>query len=164
MKLLKKIEDQADGCSKEILKKRFAVRGVFIDENKKIPLLHVAKQGYYKLPGGGIESGEDRIAALYREVKEETGSEIKVSGEIGKIIEFRSKWNLEQVSYCYFGEITKKGEPFFTKEELEDGFKLFWLSLEEALLKIKENKTKDYHGTFVTKRDFIFLKEAGKII
>ncbi len=164
MKLLKRIEDQANNTSKKILKKRFAVRGVFLDINNNIPLLYVAKQDYYKLPGGGVEGGEDRVEALRREVKEETGGEIKVTGEVGKIIEFRSKWNLEQTSYCYFGEIVKKDEPLFTEEELEDGFKLCWFSLEDALVKIRESKTEDYHGSFVIERDFNFLKKAKEII
>lgn len=32
-----------------------------------------AKEGEYKIPGGGMEAGETYVEALAREVKEETG-------------------------------------------------------------------------------------------
>ena len=43
-----------------------------------------------------------------------------MKGEIGKIIEFRSKWDFKQISYCYYGKIIEKGEPDFTEKELDE--------------------------------------------
>ena len=34
---------------------REAVRAVVFDEDKKVALLYVSKENYYKIPGGGIE-------------------------------------------------------------------------------------------------------------
>ena len=45
-----------------------AARTIAIDSNRHIGLLHVTKEGYYKLPGGGIENGKDKITALKRDV------------------------------------------------------------------------------------------------
>lgn len=42
----------------------------------KVLLVHSKKYGYLKFPGGGIESGEDHVQALCREVREETGLEV----------------------------------------------------------------------------------------
>ena len=39
----------------------------------KLALVYATKLGYYKFPGGGIHEGEDKIAALAREVQEEVG-------------------------------------------------------------------------------------------
>ncbi len=164
MELLKEIKNKEFPNDKSTLKTREASRAIIFDKNKLIPLLFVSKYNYHKLPGGGIEEGENKAKALIRECLEETGSEIKVNGEVGKIIEFRSKWNLKQTSYCYYGKITSKGEPDFTENELNQGFKIVWLSLKEAISKVENDKPKNYEGSFIQKRDIIFLKKVAQII
>ncbi|MDD5163342.1 MAG: NUDIX domain-containing protein [Candidatus ainarchaeum sp.] len=61
---------------------RLAVKG-FITENKKVLILKrsgYTKQmpGIWELPGGRLEAGEDPLAGLQREIKEETGIEIEI--------------------------------------------------------------------------------------
>ncbi|MFH0856891.1 MAG: NUDIX domain-containing protein [bacterium] len=129
MELLKEIKDKESPQDESLLEIREAARAVLFDEDGLVPLLFVAKYNYYKIPGGGIDKGEDKLQALAREVLEEAGSEIKVTGEVGKIIEFRSKWNFKQVSYCYLGQVISKGKPNFTGKELSQGFKLVWMFL-----------------------------------
>lgn len=51
---------------------RPSVRGIII-RNGKIAMVHSLKYDYYKFPGGGIESAEEHLATLIREVREETG-------------------------------------------------------------------------------------------
>lgn len=160
MELLKEIKDKEWPKDESILKIREASRAVLFDENGLIPLLFVSKDNYHKLPGGGIDDGEDTANALVREVLEEVGSKIKVTGEIGKIVEFRSKFNLKQTSYCYLGKIVSKGNPNFTEDELNHEFKLVWLFLDEAISKVGNDKPKDYAGSFIQKRDLVFLKQA----
>ena len=112
----------------------------------------------------GINKGEDKVQALVRECLEEVGSEIKVDGEIGKIIEFRSKWGLKQISYCYYGKIVSKGEPDFTEKELSQGFKIVWLPLKEAIFQVENDKPENYVGSFIRKRDLEFLKKAEQVL
>ena len=113
---------------------RVAARAIVFDENNLIALLHVSKEKYYKLPGGGIEELEDYKKALARECLEEIGSSVDIVSELGSIVEYRKIFNLKQISYCYLAKLKgKKGVPVFTKEELEKGFKPVWLSYEEAL-------------------------------
>jgi len=72
MKQLKLINPE--NVSEEEIKKylvREVGRAVVVDEDKKIALLYVSKENYYKLPGGGIEEGEDKISALKRECLED---------------------------------------------------------------------------------------------
>jgi 8-oxo-dGTP diphosphatase len=52
------------------------VAAVVLDGNERILLIKTAKAGW-ELPGGQVENGEDFIAALKREVREETGCEIE---------------------------------------------------------------------------------------
>jgi len=161
MKLIKEI---LDSNTKRFSQVRNASRAVLFDDKNLIPLLFVSKKNYHKLPGGGIEDKENKILALEREVKEETGSDIKIYDEIGKIIEFRSKYDLKQISYCYIGKITKKGKFSFTKEEIGDGFKLIWVTLENAISLLEKDKTEDYEGKLILERDLTFLKETKKIL
>jgi len=163
MELLKEIKDKEFPKDMSTLKIREAARAVLFDEKGLVPLLFVSKSNYHKLPGGGIEPGEDRIKALIREVKEEVGSEIEVTGEVGEIIEFRSKFNLKQTSYCYLGKIISKGKPDFTEDELKQGFKIVWLPLDEAISKVENDKPKNYGSSFIHKRDLVFLKKAKQI-
>lgn len=55
---------------------RRAVRGLLIDPADRILLVRMQfedRPEFWGLPGGGIEPGEDTIAALRRELAEETG-------------------------------------------------------------------------------------------
>ncbi len=95
---------------------------------------------------------------------EEVGSEIEVTGEVGKIFEFRSKLNLKQTSYCYYGKIISKDLPNFTKKELSQDFRIVWATLDEAILKIKNDQPNNYEGIFIKERDLCFLKKAKLIL
>ncbi len=160
MELLKEIKDKEWPSDKSTLKFREASRAIIFDENNLIPMLFVAKNNYHKLPGGGIDTGENKLTALFREVKEEIGCEMEITREIGEILEYRSKFNLKQISYCYLGKIIAKGDPDFTKEELRDGFEIVWLTLDEAISKVEKEKPKDYEGWFIQQRDLKFLQKA----
>ena len=71
MELLKEITDTKFPETELGIKIREASRAVIFDENELIPLLSVSKFNYHKLPGGGIETGENKEKALTREAKEE---------------------------------------------------------------------------------------------
>ncbi|MFT4309454.1 MAG: NUDIX hydrolase [Candidatus Woesearchaeota archaeon] len=164
MELIKEIKDKDLPEDESTLNLREASRAILFDDNNYIPLLFVAKYDYHKLPGGGIDEGEDKAQALVRECLEEVGSRIEVSGEIGKIIEYRSKWDLKQISYCYYGKIISKGEPELTEKELSQGFKILWLSLKDAISQVETDEPKNYEGSFIQKRDLAFLKKAVQIV
>ena len=164
MNLLKEIKAKEFPEDESTLKIREASRAILFDENNLIPLIFVSKYNYHKLPGGGIDEGEDKTIALIRECLEEVGCEIKINGDVGRIIEFRSKWDFKQISYCYYGKIISKGEPDFTEKELSQGFKIVWLSLKDAIFKVENDKPENYEGSFIQKRDLVFLKKTEKIM
>jgi 8-oxo-dGTP pyrophosphatase MutT (NUDIX family) len=164
MQLLKEIKDQEYPADESVLKIREAARAVIFDENNLVALLFVSKDNYHKIPGGGVEAGEDILQALVREVKEEAGCEIEVTGEVGEIIEFRSKWNLKQKSFCYLGKVISKGETNFTEGEAYRGFELIWLTLDEAIARLENDKPTDYEGGFIQERDLAFLQKAREIL
>lgn len=144
---------------------RIAARAIVTDENSAVALLHGAKHSYHKLPGGGVESGEDLALALSREIKEELGCDAEVTGEIGRVDEYRGEWKLYQQSYCYLAKlIGEKGVPDFTQEELDEGFEVVWAdSIETAIAILRADQPTSYDGKFMRARDLLLLETAKQV-
>ncbi len=144
---------------------RRAARAVVFDENNLVALLPVTKHNYYKLPGGGIEDGEEIIDATKRECMEEIGCEIEIIKELGEILEFRANQSsLKQTSYCFIAKVIgEKGKTDFTKHEIDEGFIApIWVPISEAIELVSKNIPRDYNGPFIVARDKTFLEEAVK--
>lgn len=140
---------------------RKAARAVIFDTQGKIALLYVSKEGYHKLPGGGIEKGEDILSALQREIKEEAGCGIETGGEVGCIIEYRDEFKQLQFSYCFLGQVKGVvGETNFDKGEVAAGFERKWMTFEEAIKTLEKDNPDTYVGKFIRERDLIFLRKA----
>jgi 8-oxo-dGTP pyrophosphatase MutT (NUDIX family) len=60
-----------------------AVTGVVLDDQGRLLLIHRTDNDRWALPGGGIEIGESVSDALVREVREETGIDVEVTGVVG---------------------------------------------------------------------------------
>jgi 8-oxo-dGTP pyrophosphatase MutT (NUDIX family) len=122
----------------------------------------VAKHSYHKLPGGGIDPGEDRMAALDREIEEELGCHIEVTGEVGEIIEYIDTYEMVQTSFCYLArQVTAQDNPNFTDDEKERGFAVVWVkNIAEAIQLLESNCPTDYSGDRIKPRDIAFLKAA----
>jgi 8-oxo-dGTP pyrophosphatase MutT (NUDIX family) len=141
---------------------RKAARAVIFDDKDNIALLHVTKNSHYKIPGGGIEAGEDSIIALKRECLEEAGCEITDIIELGVIVEYRRMETLKQTSYGYIAHVAgEKKQPNFTDDEKADGFKLVWLPFTQAL-EVFTNALPmtDEARLYMGPRDILFLHEA----
>lgn len=150
----------------EHYEERGAARAVVFDTDGNIALLHVTKKNYHKLPGGGIEKGENVATALARELQEEIGCAVENVRELGIIEEYRNKFMQRQVSHCFVASLAGgKGAPDFDAKEIADGFEPIWITLNEAIATLESKDIpKDYTGKFVRMRDLIFLREAQKQI
>lgn len=165
MQLLKVIRNEDLGYKNKKVKyiTRKAARAVLFDRGR-VALLFVTKHNYHKIPGGGINQKENINSALLREIMEETGCTVYVGKEIGLIKEYRDDFNTEQHSYCFSAKVKEtKREPSFTKKEKDHGFKLIWITLDEAINLIKKDKPNNYEGKFIVKRDLLFLKKAREL-
>jgi 8-oxo-dGTP diphosphatase len=138
---------------------RKAARAIVRRDNR-IAILNVTRQGIHKIPGGGIEKGEDIREGLSREVLEETGYKIEVESDLGLVIEYRDEFEQIQISYIFIARVV--GEPdevSFTKDELEDGFKLEWIELDKVLSIIEQDCPKDYRDNkYINLRDKEIVK------
>jgi len=145
---------------------RKTAKAVVFDNENKIGLLYVKNHNYYKLPGGGVEKGEDIKTALDRECKEELGVEIKVLKEIGNIVEFRAQDKLHQTSYCFLAKTnSKKNSPDFSEKERLLGYKVRWVELNKAWDLISSDRlSDDYDRKFARDRDLCFLNKVMRLI
>lgn len=168
MQLIKELYNQDIGEENKgdiLYKVRKAVRAVVFDQDKKIALFFVSKNNYHKLPGGGIDDGEEIEKTLEREVMEETGCEIDVKAEIGMTVEYRDDFEQIQFSYCFLADMIKdSNQTSFTEKEKNDGFELKWMSLEQAIEQLKNDQPNNYVGKFIRARDLEFLLEAEKLV
>ena len=142
---------------------RFAARAI-VKKDDKIAIIHISKDNYYKIPGGGIKDGESIKEGLIREVWEETGCRIIIEEEVGEIVEYKTHWDMIQTSYCFTSTVTKIGKPHFTKKELESGSELIWTTIPKAIKLFKSSNMETYAAKFMATRDLTFLKEAEKIL
>lgn len=171
MKLLATLTDTdvlPDGMSKapDNFYKRRAARAIVFDEKGRIYLLHMSNYSYHKLPGGGIDEGEDVSTALYRELFEEIGCPAEITGEVGEIRELRSEMEWDQLSYCYVARQNGELQPTHLEpSEIEQGAKTVVVgSIDEAIELLKKDTPTDYEGKFIQQRDILFLQEAKSIV
>lgn len=86
-------------------------------------------RGYF-LPGGGIEPGESPEACIRRELMEEAGYDVKITGPVGTADSYERHpvlgW-FHPVQYYYMGELMRRvGVP------VEPDHKLVWMPVQEA--------------------------------
>lgn len=169
MKLLREIKHSElfpdlDQHTSEATSHRRAARAIVTNDTGEVALLYVGKYKYHKLPGDGIEDGEDIAQALERELLEEIGCHAEVTAEVGEIIEHRDAWNMLQTSYCYLAkQIGAAVAPDFTEKELSEGFRIVWAKdLATAIALLDNDDPQDYGGRFISMRDHAFLLTASQ--
>lgn len=158
----------------DILNKEFivrqAVRAVVKRPDKKIAMIYSSKFDTFKIPGGGIENGENLNNALKREVLEETGLSVKINQDIGIVTELRTDFDsfekgLFQISYAYLADFdSDQAEVNYTESELEEGFSWEWIEVHEVMKHMHSSKTNSYNKKFELARDLLILNEVKSIL
>ena len=137
-------------------KKRTSCRGLII-ENGKILLSHEMNTGVYMSPGGGIEDGETNEECCVREVREETGYDVKPLKHFLTLNEYC--YDTLYTAHYFLCEITGQGKQALTEIEIEHGIVSEWLEISEALeiFREYEKKTPDLESLYL--REFTVINK-----
>lgn len=81
----------------------------------------------WQIPGGGLEFGESVETALFREMKEETGLDLKIIRLLPKIYhDVRGKWH--GIFICFLCRMANEKQPVVINHEASDWG---WFELDE---------------------------------
>lgn len=166
MKILAEISEGSLGLSDEYeqlgeeYRLRKSARAILFNKEGLIATQHLATYNFHKLPGGGVEVGESIEEALKREVKEEVGCDIETVRPVGVVIEYRNKYKLIHLSYCYTANVLGSvGGPQLEEAEVKEGQETLWLPPKEVLERMKSDKPVKFESYFILKREISFLEE-----
>jgi ADP-ribose pyrophosphatase YjhB (NUDIX family) len=129
------------------ISKRLATRSITTQGNE-ILLMYTERYEDYSLPGGGLDSGEDKIEGMMRELNEETGAKDIINIKpFGIYEEFRPWYKPDydiqhMISYCYTCDINKElGNSNLESYEVNNGMKAIWIDIYEAIAHNKNTMT-----------------------
>ncbi len=104
-----------------------------------VALLYRSKQDDWSFPKGHIENDETPDTAALREVKEETGLDVEIIGELAPF-EYLHATGKPILTYMYL--MAFRGEGKFKEEH--EGDRLEWIPLTEVEDKIRYDNLKKY--------------------
>lgn len=170
MKLLAEISDGSLGLNDQFEKighsyhLRKSARAILINEQGNIATQYLQTYTYHKLPGGGVEQGESVEEALKREVLEEVGCDCEILRPIGMVIEYRNKYDMIHLSFCYVAKVIGEiGAPALEEGEIEEGHETLWLPPSVLLEKMKTDTPGKFEGHFILKREISFIEEYLRV-
>lgn len=107
---------------------RESCRGIVLDTDGNIGVLHSQNENFYKLAGGGVELGETLLQAFEREVQEELGVTVTNITELCSVLEIRIEQKLRQVSHCFIANVVgDKGDTELEGWELVHNMRHEWI-------------------------------------
>lgn len=160
------LHEPTDG---DITFNRVAARAVLVNDDGQIAIMNFSATGLYKLPGGGVDEGEEIESALNREIREETGYQITNVQPLGRTEEDRYFCNMHQTSWCFTAAVTNFVGTDLTPEESAAGMNLQWVdSYEDAIAKIKNASMVDGEGSqtgleMMKMREVAILEKAQQL-
>lgn len=154
------VEIFGDDITKEDVKDlipRVGARGIVKKDNLYL-MVYFEKDGFYTLPGGGVEKNESLEEAVIREVKEETGYICKIikKGVVLKEYFVDSIW----YNHYFMLDVVKHTEVSLTKEEKDMGLVPVWKTLEEVLTILSSSESNHQDAEAIHNREFLGFTQS----
>ncbi|MBR1599369.1 MAG: NUDIX hydrolase [Lachnospiraceae bacterium] len=134
----------------------YFVRAIRDDDFGKAELIETS--------GGGVEKGEDLLAAIKRELKEELGAEVEIICKIGVVSDYYNLIHRHNINNYYLCKIKSFGDKHMTQDEIEC-FHLSTLKMnyEDAVREYKRcSETRI--GRLIANRELPILNRAKEIL
>ena len=149
---------------------RNIARAIVYDENGMFYFVRVERDDDFgkatliETAGGGVETGEELLTAIKRELKEELGVIVDVVCKIGIVSDYYNLIHRHNINNYFLCKIKSFGEKNLTQEEIES-FHLSTLKMtyEEAVMEY-ENRKSTRLGTLIANRELPILHRAKEII
>ena len=114
--------------------------------------------------GGGVEPGEDLVAAICRELREELGAEVEVLARIGVVSDYYNLIHRHNLNHYYLCRVRAFGDKHLTEDEVQS-FHLSTLKLDyEAAVAEYERRACTPLGRLIANRELPVLKRAKALL
>lgn len=117
------------------------ITGCVIQDNNRILMVQEGQgmeKELWNFPSGRLENKEKMLNAAIREVEEETGYKISISGLLG-VYNFISINNDQVIMFCYIGEVVGGSLRYDNNEIIN----VKWLSFDE-IAELSDNKLRTH--------------------
>jgi 8-oxo-dGTP pyrophosphatase MutT (NUDIX family) len=149
---------------------RDIVRAIVFDEEGNFYFVRAERDDDFgkatliETAGGGVEKGEDLLAAIKRELKEELGASVEILCKIGVVSDYYNLIHRHNINNYYLCKAVSFGEKNLMQDEIEC-FHLSTLKLtyEEAVAEY-ERCSSTKLGRLVANRELPVLRQAKKIL
>ena len=145
--------------------------------NSKHKILAVHSNGGIQLPGGHVESCEDYLNAVIREIREETGIELSSNDkcvpffEINHYIKNYRNQGINRIAkmvyyYVFTDKPYTKGKTHLTKHEMESNFEIVAMTLKnfERGLKDVEKDNSQAINRIISKETLASLEKLREVL
>lgn len=149
---------------------RDIVRAIVFDEEGNFYFVRAERDDDFgratliETAGGGVEKGEDLLAAIRRELKEELGASVEILCKIGVVSDYYNLIHRHNINNYYLCKAVSFGEKNLMQDEIEC-FHLSTLKLtyEEAVAEYERCSSTNL-GRLVANRELPVLRQAKKIL
>lgn len=149
---------------------RMIVRAIVYDDDGILWFVRAVRSDEFgpatliETSGGGVEPGEDLIAAIRRELKEELGAEVDVVAKIGVVSDYYNLIHRHNINNYYLCKVRAFGDRHLTRDEIE-AFHLSALKMTyEDAVREYGNRTDSGLGRLIAQRELPILRRAKEMI